>query len=122
MCGPLRGIKFIVAPSMGLTFIFGYDSMNWSFFRKHLSKGMVIFDIGANRGQMGLFFSREVGPTGQVYCFEPMTHLAAELKKNLDVNEDRKSTRLNSSHITISYAVFCLKKKKHSKIMETAKK
>jgi len=26
--------------------------------------------------------------------------------------EDRKSTRMNSSHITISYAVFCLKKKK----------
>src|SRR5437773_8457219 len=28
---------------------------------------------------------------------------------------DRKSTRLNSSHITISYAVFCLKKKKQNK-------
>src|SRR5437773_7750835 len=28
------------------------------------------------------------------------------------VGRDRKSTRLNSSHITISYAVFCLKKKK----------
>src|SRR5437773_9565622 len=28
---------------------------------------------------------------------------------------DRKSTRLNSSHITISYAVFCLKKKKKRK-------
>src|SRR5437773_8676050 len=28
---------------------------------------------------------------------------------------DRKSTRLNSSHITISYAVFCLKKKKKKK-------
>src|SRR3989442_8652761 len=27
---------------------------------------------------------------------------------------DRKSTRLNSSHVRISYAVFCLKKKKHS--------
>src|SRR5437773_6828402 len=27
---------------------------------------------------------------------------------------DRKSTRLNSSHITISYAVFCLKKKKNT--------
>src|SRR5699024_12242941 len=26
---------------------------------------------------------------------------------------DRKSTRLNSSHVSISYAVFCLKKKKH---------
>src|SRR5207248_9241265 len=29
------------------------------------------------------------------------------------VSPDRKSTRLNSSHRTISYAVFCLKKKKH---------
>src|SRR5699024_12705606 len=30
---------------------------------------------------------------------------------SLDVREDRKSTRLNSSHVSISYAVFCLKKK-----------
>src|SRR5690349_23963243 len=29
--------------------------------------------------------------------------------------EDRKSTRLNSSHVEISYAVFCLKKKKKNK-------
>src|SRR5690625_6347330 len=29
---------------------------------------------------------------------------------------DRKSTRLNSSHVAISYAVFCLKKKKASKV------
>src|SRR5699024_11678873 len=29
-----------------------------------------------------------------------------------DEDEDRKSTRLNSSHVSISYAVFCLKKKK----------
>src|SRR5215813_14735865 len=29
--------------------------------------------------------------------------------------EDRKSTRLNSSHVRISYAVFCLKKKKQNK-------
>src|SRR5256885_5693973 len=29
---------------------------------------------------------------------------------------DRKSTRLNSSHLVISYAVFCLKKKIHSKL------
>src|SRR5690349_24043273 len=30
---------------------------------------------------------------------------------------DRKSTRLNSSHVEISYAVFCLKKKKKQKIL-----
>src|SRR5690349_23731292 len=29
--------------------------------------------------------------------------------------KDRKSTRLNSSHVEISYAVFCLKKKKNTK-------
>src|SRR5439155_23955009 len=29
--------------------------------------------------------------------------------------QDRKSTRLNSSHVAISYAVFCLKKKKNNK-------
>src|SRR5699024_12067671 len=29
-----------------------------------------------------------------------------------ELDEDRKSTRLNSSHVSISYAVFCLKKKK----------
>src|SRR5688500_19789594 len=30
-----------------------------------------------------------------------------------DAERDRKSTRLNSSHLVISYAVFCLKKKKN---------
>src|SRR5438105_9546652 len=39
-----------------------------------------------------------------------------------DVREDRKSTRLNSSHEWISYAVFCLKKKKTTKNITTTKK
>src|SRR5437660_6989132 len=33
--------------------------------------------------------------------------------------QDRKSTRLNSSHVAISYAVFCLKKKKKRKTEES---
>src|SRR3712207_7624706 len=32
---------------------------------------------------------------------------------------DRKSTRLNSSHANISYAVFCLKKKKETQLLRT---
>src|SRR2546430_11276550 len=36
-----------------------------------------------------------------------------DLRPGLPVVGDRKSTRLNSSHSQISYAVFCLKKKKH---------
>src|SRR3712207_7354801 len=36
-------------------------------------------------------------------------------RKYQDTSGDRKSTRLNSSHANISYAVFCLKKKKKRK-------
>src|SRR5690349_22193047 len=37
------------------------------------------------------------------------------LRDGADDEPDRKSTRLNSSHVEISYAVFCLKKKKKHK-------
>src|SRR5438876_5998047 len=40
-------------------------------------------------------------------------HLAFEAPQSI-IERDRKSTRLNSSHPSISYAVFCLKKKKHN--------
>src|SRR5258708_24750473 len=38
-------------------------------------------------------------------------NIATGIQKHRSVLEDRKSTRLNSSHQIISYAVFCLKKK-----------
>src|ERR1039457_7403784 len=42
-------------------------------------------------------------------------HFSYPLKPGgrLNVDRDRKSTRLNSSHLVISYAVFCLKKKEN---------
>src|SRR2546426_2390565 len=40
-------------------------------------------------------------------------HISATKMKSQEA--DRKSTRLNSSHLVISYAVFCLKKKKKSR-------
>src|SRR5690606_42073549 len=40
----------------------------------------------------------------------PAEHLVAQAAEARD-DRDRKSTRLNSSHVKISYAVFCLKKK-----------
>src|SRR5436853_6862381 len=42
--------------------------------------------------------------------FELADHHAVKAREDAPV-EDRKSTRLNSSHLGISYAVFCLKKK-----------
>src|SRR5207302_10638188 len=47
-------------------------------------------------------------------CTKPLARTRKEAKSMLDAarRSDRKSTRLNSSHVKISYAVFCLKKKK----------
>src|SRR2546430_5091854 len=55
---------------------------------------------------------------------DPSLHLVAPgrvLGRRLDVGrpEDRKSTRLNSSHSQISYAVFCLKKKTNGEILDS---
>src|SRR5690625_6694993 len=41
--------------------------------------------------------------------------ISAILARDIAKHKDRKSTRLNSSHVAISYAVFCLKKKKKTK-------
>src|SRR2546427_7112013 len=47
--------------------------------------------------------------------FAPLIeHVGIQDGLELVGHEDRKSTRLNSSHSQISYAVFCLKKKKYS--------
>src|SRR2546430_13963343 len=75
-----------------------------------------------------LYPMRRVGPKGKGQ-FERITwdaaldEIAARLKalaaENPETNlpcRDRKSTRLNSSHSQISYAVFCLKKKKNKEV------
>src|SRR5690242_21410779 len=47
------------------------------------------------------------------YILETRLRQLARLEEMKINGEDRKSTRLNSSHMSISYAVFCLKKKKN---------
>src|SRR5436305_11277680 len=51
------------------------------------------------------------GPRYQEDCFRVRSSRRASSPKTR-LARDRKSTRLNSSHVRISYAVFCLKKKK----------
>src|SRR5437762_14223966 len=54
---------------------------------------------------------REMSPVSGWVALWPM----AGPKASIMLLQDRKSTRLNSSHRCISYAVFCLKKKKKKK-------
>src|SRR2546426_9360824 len=49
---------------------------------------------------------------GDVDLFAPTPEPQVVVFTAKDLAADRKSTRLNSSHLVISYAVFCLKKKK----------
>src|SRR2546426_5720059 len=50
-----------------------------------------------------------------LYSGCPWTRCVSSLCVGQAATGDRKSTRLNSSHLVISYAVFCLKKKKNDK-------
>src|SRR5256885_12011129 len=47
----------------------------------------------------------------RVIAFVAASGVRLQSRRGLDLTPDRKSTRLNSSHLVISYAVFCLKKK-----------
>src|SRR6266508_5704149 len=68
-------------------------------------------DLGAGVGAAGLALAARV-PGTIVTLVEIDPELAALAAEN--ARRDRKSTRLNSSHVAITYPVFCLKKKKRS--------
>src|SRR5690606_39717893 len=78
--------------------------------------------ILAGRRGSGRHHGRDVHEAGEVAAHDLAQQLvgqvaqlvdeAPRLRQTFGVRVDRKSTRLNSSHVKISYAVFCLKKKR----------
>ena len=95
------------ASACTLSYYFWQDL--WAARKIFMARPPVHFDIA----------SRVDGFIAHLLCFMPVTMLDIRPLpwqiKGLDFIRDRKSTRLNSSHVTISYAVFCLKKKKKKK-------
>src|SRR2546427_5562913 len=72
------------------------------------------YDLIQRRSRTGVELRNQPGPLGRL----PPTNvidLPDESEAAVEGHIDRKSTRLNSSHSQISYAVFCLKKKKHKR-------
>src|SRR5215469_17149842 len=65
-----------------------------------------------------LFRSRRPAQNGRAAGAQP----PFRLRRAAGGRQDRKSTRLNSSHVEISYAVFCLKKKKKKYVIENTQK
>src|SRR5947209_19440955 len=72
---------------------------------RDLHRGPGLVDPGVRRGRVALRPARRRRDVPDGDGDDPEHHGASWLA-------DRKSTRLNSSHANISYAVFCLKKKK----------
>src|SRR5438067_6021279 len=79
-------------------FFFFNDTATTEIYTLSLHDALPIYTDAAILGKLGEF--------GQAVMRKKADQIIAEFAR------DRKSTRLNSSHVSISYAVFCLKKKK----------
>src|SRR5439155_26068894 len=97
-------IIFLLFPLLTSLFFFFTDPAPTEIYTLSLHDALPIY-VGVNEAVSGLavLLLRRVGQS----LLAQVLHRPLEAAKG-----DRKSTRLNSSHVAISYAVFCLKKKK----------
>src|SRR3712207_7586704 len=91
-----RGIYIVV-------FFFFNDTATTEIYTLSLHDALPIFGITVTQGNRPL-----------KNCVENTLRVLDMLDSHIPVYADRKSTRLNSSHANISYAVFCLKKKNNN--------
>src|SRR5437868_11402215 len=100
---------------MFIYFFFFHDTATTEIYTLSLHDALPIcFTYGALAGALILAFLPHRRDGRGLVFGAPFAVLAAF---GMMWHGDRKSTRLNSSHVSISYAVFCLKKKKN--IVET---
>src|SRR5256885_9553452 len=96
---------------MNTTFFFFNDTATTEIYTLSLHDALPICHVGAGgQGQAQHHLDpvgERKGPAHQLQL--EREHIGGEVDEHQD--GDRKSTRLNSSHLVISYAVFCLKKK-----------
>src|SRR2546426_3820215 len=79
--------------------------------QKAWQAGLVVVVAAGNNGR-----DNSMGTSGYATITSPGNSpyvITVGAMKDMGTIADRKSTRLNSSHLVISYAVFCLKKKKN---------
>src|SRR5438477_11682484 len=91
-------ILFLVPPRPPRPTLFPYTTL----FRSH--RRFVLIGVDPSRARHRV--EPRVAPAAAI-------GLALLAHAHVSSEQDRKSTRLNSSHMSISYAVFCLKKKKY---------
>jgi FkbM family methyltransferase len=86
--GSRSGCRFVVRDAMGVMFALGKaDEDVCGIYRSLIAPGDTVFDIGANRGQMSLLFSRLVGRNGTVVAIEPVPDVVQDLERNCQLNQ-----------------------------------
>ena len=83
--GPATGMRFVAQSGMGLSYAIGNRDAAPRYFAGIIRDGDVVYDVGANKGQMTLIFSRLVG-RGSVLSFEPSLAERKYLTENLRLN------------------------------------
>src|SRR3712207_8583637 len=94
-----------------MVFFFFNDTATTEIYTLSLHDALPIFSRAVLGGSEPT--STQKGPRQSRLAYAVRTGVVAAISAvRRQISEDRKSTRLNSSHANISYAVFCLKKKK----------
>jgi len=91
MQGPLRGKKWIVGSSDHGCWLGSYEFKKQKLFQQMVTRGSVIFDVGANVGFYTLLSSVLTGSEGRVYAFEPLPANAALLRRHVEMNGIRNA-------------------------------
>ena len=73
------------------------DEHEWDIFRKHISAGDTVFDVGAFVGTHSILMYQLVGDTGRVYAFEPQPECADLIQKTFTVNNMENCTVANKA-------------------------
>src|SRR5215470_18743038 len=81
--GPNRGHRFLKGAGTNGYWLGTAERAHQVLAMKHISRGQIVYDIGANVGLHTLLFSRLVGDQGQVFAFEPSPDTAALLRDHL---------------------------------------
>jgi FkbM family methyltransferase len=95
--GVNKGLQWIAGASVHGCWLGHYESEKQRILEGLVRPGMVAYDIGANAGFYTLAFSRLVGPSGQVWAFEPFPENAANLLRHLELNRVSNATLLQAA-------------------------
>ena len=104
--------ELVDEPGLGFGAIYWRESSSLSFFKmkKNLLKRLSFKKLEKQNRILKILYNNTILPKDKRTIYGQIRH-ELRSKSSLSIVRDRKSTRLNSSHGYISYAVFCLKKK-----------